>query len=451
MYKTYKTPAIEERTVSGSSVSFHSNFALPLKACKVSFSATQAGSGDPSPSNPRAISGVSAIGLNANSTPVSVSLGDTRYGGELDALNGLLKLTHYHFVPNSSSVIHLYDHGTATSLFDITYEANNIPVGVPNTILSSHFSNNISGSGRVSNGETLIFCTIANSLISPENAVGFKAWLIDNSVEFVYEMATPITVQLSENALSSIIGNNTFSTDTGTLEITFSDLQEKTASGSVASFNTALAMPLPSCNIAVNAWQEGSGDPSPSNVRNIVGVDDITLTINGNTVVIDLNGTRYGGYVDVVNGVAHVTHAYATTLNKELAISSYNYSDKHGVVIAFLLPTPETRTTGISNMTVVNNSHIWVGVSNQFVYWLDILDILNMTLEEFKVWLVDHPLEIAYLMKSENQFDIQLTPTQIETLIGNNTIFADTGDVDLTFNDLDIAKRGSFREVFKLP
>jgi hypothetical protein len=51
----------------------------------------------------------------------------------------------------------------------------------------------------------------------------------------------------------------------------------------------------------------------------------------------------------------------------------------------------------------------------------------------------------------ETPFDIQLTPTQIETLIGNNTIFADTGDVDLTFNDLDIAKRGSFREVFKLP
>ena len=30
-------------------------------------------------------------------------------------------------------------------------------------------------------------------------------------------------------------------------------LQEKSASGSVATFNTALAMPLASCNIAVNA------------------------------------------------------------------------------------------------------------------------------------------------------------------------------------------------------
>jgi hypothetical protein len=48
-------------------------------------------------------------------------------------------------------------------------------------------------------------------------------------------------------------------------------------------------------------------------------------------------------------------------------------------------------------------------------------------------------------------FDIQLTPTQIETLIGNNTIFADTGDVDLTYKDCDLAKRGDFRQVFKIP
>ena len=92
-FRTNKTPAIEERTVSGSSVSFNSAFALPLKACKVSFSATQA-SGTPSPSTPLPISGVSAIGLNANSTPVSVSLGDTRYGGELDVLTGKLTITH---------------------------------------------------------------------------------------------------------------------------------------------------------------------------------------------------------------------------------------------------------------------------------------------------------------------------------------------------------------------
>lgn len=48
-------------------------------------------------------------------------------------------------------------------------------------------------------------------------------------------------------------------------------LQTKSASGSVATFNTALAMPLVSCNIAVTATQSGSGTPSPDNVRPISG------------------------------------------------------------------------------------------------------------------------------------------------------------------------------------
>lgn len=42
-------------------------------------------------------------------------------------------------------------------------------------------------------------------------------------------------------------------------------------------------------------------------------------------------------------------------------------------------------------------------------------------------------------------------------MVGKNTFMCPvckaqiTGDVDLTYKDLDIAKRGSFREVFKLP
>ena len=76
-------------------------------------------------------------------------------------------------------------------------------------------------------------------------------------------------------------------------------LQEKSASGAVASFNTALAMPLVECKTEFMCTQ-GAGTPSPSNPLAITGVDDITITANGNSIVIDLDGTRYGGYVDVV-------------------------------------------------------------------------------------------------------------------------------------------------------
>ena len=54
--------------------------------------------------------------------------------------------------------------------------------------------------------------------------------------------------------------------------------------------------------------------------------------------------------------------------------------------------------------------------------------------------------------QSGGYFFNPITLQQIQTIAGKtNTIFADTGDIDLTYKDLDIAKRGNFREVFKLP
>ena len=69
-------------------------------------------------------------------------------------------------------------------------------------------------------------------------------------------------------------------------------LQTKSASGAVATFNTALAMPLASCNIAVNAWQEGSGDPSPDNDRPIHGFSEVNATRAGKNL-LKVDGRTY--------------------------------------------------------------------------------------------------------------------------------------------------------------
>ena len=352
-------------------------------------------------------------------------------------------------------------------------------------------------------------------------------------------------------------------------------LQEKTASGSVASFNTALAMPLASCNIAVNAWQEGSGDPSPSNVRPIHGfsvlnatragknianiktyndwvnigayainqyclpnntllimslVDkdptidltgvffgyiagnydgsalqardyywvinngsignrktnislsgsnllnslffypttegtfnkifsryDIQIEVGstatdyeqytGNTYTIQLGQEVYGAEVDMVNGVAHVTHEY-------LEPAKGQWQGKDGAffytrVWDELIFTGAAWKTGISNKFIPR-----VGTASAGEWWFNPNGrIVISTTDSYSTVAEMYEAigSISFVCELATPFDIQLTPTQIETLIGNNTIFADTGDVDLTYNDLDLAKRGSFREVFKLP
>lgn len=340
-------------------------------------------------------------------------------------------------------------------------------------------------------------------------------------------------------------------------------LQEKSASGAVATFNTALAMPLASCNIAVNAWQEGSGDPSPSNVRAIHGFsevnayqravnlwDEITkkgyynnngiyvnsanelcnvniipvkpntsiyvkapntvaicfynkngafirrnlnqsgvvnvvnnayyininlqqpygtsyhndVSINypstdtdyhaytGNTYTIQLGQEVYGAEVDAVNGVAHVTHGYREFNGTE---NGWTWGSPY---VSFYVPQMANSSfyQGLANWLKTIDSLYVAGIvfgsgGNKVVYITKyVMQELGITdIEGWKTYLSNHNLQIVYPLATP--FDIQLTPQQIETLIGNNTIFADTGDIDLTFKDLDIAKRGNFREVFRLP
>ena len=235
-------------------------------------------------------------------------------------------------------------------------------------------------------------------------------------------------------------------------------LQEKSASGAVATFNTALAMPLPSCNIAVNAWQEGSGDPSPSNVRPIHGFSEVNVTANNVVHTIQLGQEVYGAEVDVVNGVGHCTHSILTLDGSE-DWQPYQIQGRY-----YANDIIERRSNLVSTSGYLCDSYIFRGNGDTASSGVSVDKSVYMQATYGRVWIYDTDFEtdedlISYLSTHNvavvyplaEPFDIQLTPTQIETLIGNNTIFADTGDIDLTYKDLDIAKRGNFREVFKLP
>jgi hypothetical protein len=172
---------------------------------------------------------------------------------------------------------------------------------------------------------------------------------------------------------------------------------------------------------------------------------------------ISLGQEVYGAEVDVVNGVATVTHKLVdmTTISWSY-ISSYAHSLFSGLISDSAL--------GVANETNILCSIYkpisarppkdMGDISNPLCICQRITNAGLLVQDDNYTSKADFEASLsnAYVVYPlAEPFDIQLTPQQIETLIGNNTIFADTGDVDLTYNDLDIAKRGSFREVFKLP
>ena len=112
-----------------------------------------------------------------------------------------------------------------------------------------------------------------------------------NGLYLAYELATPITHPLPDylkTQLQTLKNENTFWSDADSVEIEYGlaetfDIQKakrkiimnqphvETITGDAVSFTTDMKVPLKECKVSFMPVQEGSGDPSPSNVRNIVG------------------------------------------------------------------------------------------------------------------------------------------------------------------------------------
>lgn len=125
--------------------------------------------------------------------------------------------------------------------------------------------------------------------------------------------------------------------------------------------------------------------------------DTTYIPYNGTTNTIPFGQTVAGGVLDVKSGVVTVTHGYIASYNGETINEPWISSIDEYVV-------GTTPSTGA---------------------------------------------QVAYELATPTT--IQLTPLQLSTLIGDNNIWADTGDTSLEYYDLPIARSGEFREVFKLP
>ena len=74
-------------------------------------------------------------------------------------------------------------------------------------------------------------------------------------------------------------------------------LVEITVTGNPVTFTTNVARPLKACSVNIPVMQEGSGDPSPDNVRNFIGVNSLTFgSIEDNEYKSFFEGVIKGTY-----------------------------------------------------------------------------------------------------------------------------------------------------------
>ena len=224
-----------EATASGNPATFTTDVSRPLKACLVSFTPVQTGSGDPSPENVRPISGLDGISLFVSATdsggkeyPVTWQEAGTVYAGTLDAVHGILTATY----------------GVATidgtTPFEIRNSGRYVIVTNDGMLSGSHYSDantmcdrviKVSGSSSVAdsvlsvligaNDDKLYFYHF-NTALNITTADACREWFADHPVTYTYPLATPITYHVSRKSIWTLIGTNNVRSDAnGSIELTY--------------------------------------------------------------------------------------------------------------------------------------------------------------------------------------------------------------------------------------
>ena len=208
----------------------------------------------------------------------------------------------------------------------------------------------------------------------------------------------------------------------------------------IASFNDGTDLPMASLKVAVTPYQDLShGDPSPSNICPISGWDEAVVTVaddaesptTSHEYTIDLNGTRYGGTLDVVSGVLTVDRAYVDLGTLDYSVSSIP-SLFYSLVPNMKSPTTliERKAGIISSMYPVSNS---LSISAS-------MDDKSMLRDEGRIYIRNtdytsvsdfktamNGVQLVYELATP--ITVQLAPTPVKSLEGENNISADCGQI----------------------
>lgn len=166
------------------------------------------------------------------------------------------------------------------------------------------------------------------------------------------------------------------------------------------------------------------------------------------TLTIDLDGTVYGGTLDVTTGVLTVNMAYlsfdgtdirglsvgdtGTAGYKLLAIQLNAYGRPKGKVFA----SSATVTKLVCNQyKTVSSDAVYTRTQGASATRLGTaLRFYDESLQTVDAWttaMSQTPLQVAY--EIDAPITVQLTPQEVSTLLGENNIWADVGDVTITY------------------
>jgi hypothetical protein len=228
----------------------------------------------------------------------------------------------------------------------------------------------------------------------------------------------------------------------------------------VVHFTESVRNKLLSLLVSMEPIQSGSGTPSPDNVRPISGRTGLAIYVSPTPTAADATtyavdwtfeaGTVYGGTLDVVTGLLTVDRV-TDSITKDSAW--YSFSTGTGNASAVVQLSDHLNVKYVDGSSSKNGAISSTGKEAQN-YWVNArqnqipndgdmcfayssggqlrfhrTDVANITdLNAFKAAFPD--TQICYYLATPLTY--QLTGTDIVTLVGDNYIWSDSGDVTIT-------------------
>lgn len=194
---------------------------------------TQPGSGLPSQTNVRPISGFTGLTLSHSDADTSdpealaISWEDEAgaiIAGTLDVTTGVLSITHVDYSAEA------WENSTANATASAYVQAAFVPQNQALAVgkaWSDRFS--VDYTSGVANKMAFITNTGAKRLyynipideLSDATTEALRAWLAAKHPQFVFEYETPVTVQLPPRAVKTLLGENNFWADTGAVTVEY--------------------------------------------------------------------------------------------------------------------------------------------------------------------------------------------------------------------------------------
>lgn len=239
-------PPPVEKTVSGSLITITDALAEPAVALSTAINPVQSGSGDPSPTNVRPISGFSAANIVVSPTTtagdgttytVSFGTAGTVYGGTLDVVNGTLTVDRALIVADGVNVKCTGGYaGGASRIPGINISSQKGDFEKRNLIISSYlayanYPQNVENSISMFNSGDWIALHI-NDIKGIGSGTPYStdadlqaaanAYLQDNPLQIAYPLATPTVITLTPTEVQMLLGtNNVWSDTNGDVTLTY--------------------------------------------------------------------------------------------------------------------------------------------------------------------------------------------------------------------------------------